>query len=273
MGRAKIGMDRRILESLYLVKRFSQVKIGSILGCSFSTIKNRLIEYGIPFRDPAEARVRYARRTFRGSLAEKAYMLGFAIGDLNVYKPSKRGVTLVVRCHSTQEVQLSVFKKCFSRYGKVTASHSSGHIHMAAYLDAGSFGFLLDKKSVPDWIVKNARWAFIAGYNDAEGNFILNQGRARMKIDSYDRRILQWIRRQLFFEGISCKLRKIALEGDLQTAEMKYRKDLWRLNVNEARSLSRLISILLPHTKHRKRKADMRMCLRNIHERTRSGTI
>ena len=235
-------------------------------------------EYGIAFRTPSQARMRYKKIPFNGSLEEKAYLLGFAIGDLHMYLPGKKSETLVARCHTTQNSQVKLFQDCFLGYGKVTVSKRANnrHVHLNAFLDALSFSFLLDKylMRIPSWIKGQAIWSFIAGYNDAEGNLILNQGRARLKIDSYDYFVLKWIKQQLVLRGISCKLRKLAQEGTAPFGlSYNYKKDLWRLNVNKGNSLKDLLDRLLPYTKHAKRLSDLRLCLDNIQNRIDKGTI
>ena len=84
MGATKIILSEALLKRLYIKENLTPNKIGEKLGCSFKTIRNRLKEYNIPFKDPAYARMTYAKKDFSGSLGEKAYIIGFRIGDLNV---------------------------------------------------------------------------------------------------------------------------------------------------------------------------------------------
>lgn len=267
MPMQKIKIKKGLLKKLYIKHKLSPLKIGTLLGCSFSTVTNRLKEHGIPRRTLAESHIRYPKKPFTGSLTDKAYILGFAIGDLNTFKPSPNSVTLVTRCHTTQFVQVDVLQKCFRKYGQVTISHSNNGFTVNVFLDAKTFNFLLEDTTIPAWIKGKTRWAFIAGYNDAEGNLILNQKRARLKIDTYDYFMLSWIQRELLKEQINAKLRKIGTRGDLRSDGTHLNSDLWRLNVNAAESLHRLLTLLLPYTKHQKRRADARRCLKNIHSR------
>lgn len=273
MPRIKIEIKKDLLEKLYIKRRLSPLKIGTLLECSFSTVTNRLKEYSILRRTPAESRLRYPKKPFTGSQEDKAYMLGFAIGDLNTFKPSPNGVTLVTRCHTTQYAQVRVLQKCFTKYGHVTVSHTNNGFTINIYLDAKTFDFLLEDSTIPAWINGKTRWAFIAGYNDAEGNLILNQKKARLKIDTYDYFVLDWIHQELLKEKINAKLRKIGNLGDSRVDGTKFNADLWRLNINEAGSLHHFITQALPYTKHAKRKADMRLCLRNIHMRILKNTV
>ena len=116
--------------------------------------------------------------------------------------------------------------------------------------------------------------AFIAGYVDAEGNFILNQRRARFKVDSYDFDVLTWMNDWLKKQEILPKFRQIYNQGDLQgKTKFIYRKDLWRLNINEANSLLRFIHVINPYMLHLTRKRQVNLCIRNISIRKKHGSI
>lgn len=260
MSKNKIGLKKEILYDLYWNKNLSPYKIGDMFGCSFSTITNRFKEYGIPFKNHSMARQKYPRQNFSGDLREKAYMLGFRIGDLNVYKTSESSEYIVVRCHTTSTDQINLIRNLFEKYGKVTTSQS-GHIN--CYLDS-SFDFLLAKYGKYEDIGhKEDFFAFVAGYLDAEGYFGLNQGRARLKVDSYDSEVLKWMSKKMELFGIRNKLKVI---GICKT-ERSLDKELWRINVNWAEDLLDLIHCLRPYARHAKRIDQMKLCEKNILER------
>jgi len=267
-----------MLEELYHNKGLSPQKIGALFNCSWATVANRIKESGIKKKSPAIARMRYPKTDFNGSDIEKAYMTGFRIGDLNVYRKSENSETIVVRCHTTQIEQVDVIKALFSKFGRVDDSvRPNGHYYMNCFLN-NSFKFLFPKdKSAWTWIQKPAtRFAFIAGYTDAEGNFIINQGRARFKIDSYDKDVLDTITQWFNDAGISYKMRLIYRKGDRQKIYGKmgiYHGDLWRLNINHADSLEKFILLMMPYLKHARRINHAQMCLNNIHTRKQNGYI
>lgn len=270
MGRTKIKLDKQTLQKFYVAENLSPVKIGKLLGCSFKTVRNRLKEFGIPFKDPALARQRSKRKSFEGNNVLKAYIIGFRIGDLNVYRPSDKSLTVVVRCHTTQDDQVYIMKDLFSDFGRVTISSNNGHYHVNCFLD-NSFLFLIPKnESAWEWIKKeddNVVANFIAGYVDAEANFILNQGKARFKIDSYDDPVLEWISEWLTLHGIENSYRIIYQIGDMWNGRFPINKNLWRLNINEMKSLLKFINLMLPLIKHKKRLRDMLVCKSNIEAR------
>ena len=270
MGRVKIAIDREQLKSLYLGENLTPLKIGQRLGCSFKTVRNRLKEFGIPFKNPSFARMRYPKTDYSGSLADKAYMIGFRIGDLNVYMRSPASETIVVRCHTTQKEQVAVMRDLFEKYGKVSISHRGEHLTVNCFLNK-SFGFLLLKdRSAWRWITKESKdvmLSFVAGYTDAEGNFIINQGRARFKIDSYDLSILHWMSKWLTQQGIPNKFRCIYRKGDPWNGAYPLNKDLWRLNVNDKMALKTFIDYILPFSRHAGRIRGVKLAKRNIYER------
>lgn len=275
MGRKKIIVDKKTLEDLYWKKHSSPAKIAKRYYCSAMTIRTRIQELAIPKRSSSGARMRYKKFDFSGNLVEKAYLIGFRLGDLNTYKTSRKSELVVARCNTTQEAQINLIKGIFGKYGKVTISSGEYSTNVNCFLNK-TFNFLLPKfKTIPSWIEKskNTGLAFIAGYTDAEGNFILNQGRARFKIDAYDLSVLSWIVNYLNKLGIQVKFCCIAREGDLRSNGLKFNADLWRINVNEAFSLLTFITLLKPYIKHKKRLSDMLICEKNIKRRLKYGTI
>ncbi|OGN08429.1 MAG: hypothetical protein A3J46_05860 [Candidatus Yanofskybacteria bacterium RIFCSPHIGHO2_02_FULL_41_11] len=278
MANNKLKVDGGYLKHLYLNKNLSTYKIGKILNCSASTITNRLLEFKIPIKNPAFARMKYEKSDFSGSDTDKAYMIGFRVGDLNVYQKSKNSETIVVRCHTTQREQVDVINALFSKFGRVDdIMRLNGHYYTNCFLN-NSFKFLFPKdKSAWSWIQKpKTRFAFIAGYTDAEGNFIINQSRARFKIDSYDKDVLDTIAKWLNEAEISYKMRLIFKKGDRQKIYDKigiYHNDLWRLNINHAKDLEKFILLIGPFVKHSKRIKDMKLCSENIKNRIKNGSI
>ncbi|MBI4029465.1 MAG: hypothetical protein HY376_03810 [Candidatus Blackburnbacteria bacterium] len=270
-----IDIPKDKLNEYYWEKGLSQIKIAKIFNCDPMTVGNRIRQYNISKKTNSEARMHYKKDDFDGNLASKAYLIGFRLGDLNVYQTSKKSSLVVARCNTTHKVQVELIANLFSLYGKVTVSPGTYSTNVNCYLNK-SFKFLLPKYiTLPAWLSrsKRASASFIAGYVDAEGNFLLNQSRARFKIDSYDEEILLWIFYWLTSKKINAKFRQIAKRGQSRTNGMRFNKDLWRLNVNSASSLLRFIEFIEPFCKHKTRVHDMLLCKNNILERLAKGTI
>jgi len=271
MGRRNLVIDNAQLAKLYIDKELTCADLAKQFGCSDVTIRNRLMNFGIKLRRAGKWKFKYPKYPFVGSLSEKAYMIGFRIGDLNVYKRKETSRAIIVRCHTTQQDQIDIIKNIFGKYGHVNVSPPEVYgSHVNCYLDL-SFDFLMTKRSISEEITNDtaASWAFIAGYTDAEGNLILNQGRARFKIDSYDKFVLEWIAVFLTKQGIRSKLRCIAEKGQAYPFEAKgvWPSDLWRLNINWAHDLQVFLEKTMVYLKHKKRIADAHKCLVNIKER------
>jgi len=227
-----------------------------------------LREHHIPLKKKTEMKVRYQKRSFIGSLEEMAYLVGFRLGDLNVYRPSINSKIVVARCHTTVSMQANLIRSLFKKYGGVRVVRSSNGITINCFLNL-SFGFLLPK-IYPQWIQPQSKpmAAFTAGYTDAEGSFGVYQGRGRFKLDSYDYQILRNIYRFLIIQGIHAKFWCIAKRNTANINGGRWRHDLWRINVNEAKSLVKFIRILLPHLRHHNRIQQAHAVLKNIQSRS-----
>ena len=87
-----------------------------------------------------------------GDLAERAYLVGFRLGDLNV---ELHGHTITVKCTSTRGEQVSLFRQLFEPYGHVytdeaTLTHRRRQsIGMSVALNR-SFDFLLPSSDSVD---------------------------------------------------------------------------------------------------------------------------
>lgn len=275
MPRKKIEIPKEILSHLYHVERMTPVQLGERFGCSFSTISNRLRDYHIQIKTPAAARARYPKSDFNGTEELRSYMVGFRQGDLNVYKPYKNSEIIVARCSTTDPTQISVMQEIFSPFGHVQVG-GTGRVRSVNCSLNKSFSFLIPKDEIPDFVrvSVSCTYSYIAGYVDAEANFIINQGRARFKLDTYDKPILEWIHTFLCQQGIRSKFSLIAKKGDFQgETSYKFNGDLWRINVNEANSLKQFIDRILPFMKHAGRIGQVKLMLNNIEDRRRYGSI
>lgn len=275
MSRKKIFISKNLLEKLYYKEKKSKYKIGDICGCSFKTVLNRMREYGMKPLSRSIMQSTYAKKDFNGDLAEKAYIIGFRLGDLNVYKTNPHSEVIIARCNTTNDEQASLLKKTFGRYGKVTVSKARNKAFSVNCFLNDSFNFLVPKSfTVPAWIDKNNKISscFAAGYVDAEGNIGVYDRRARFKLDTYDKHIIFWFRNWFQKNNIQCpEPIKIGYAGQVydKNKGYKYNKDLWRIRVSEKKSLLKVLEVLYPYLKHAKRRSDTRKSIKNIYARTR----
>lgn len=272
MGRIGRTITKERLENLYRGKKLSLKKVASVLGCTDVTVAGYMRRFDIPRRDKATMRVKYRKLPFSGTDEDKAYMIGFRLGDLNVYKPYSNSQIYVARCHTTHSSQSDLIRELFGPYGGVKVSFTDNGYTINCFLDT-SFEFLYPKE-LPSWIFSNRSsiaLAFIAGYTDAEGSFGLNQGRGRFKIDSYDYAVLKNIYDFLTKTGINPKFRMIASRGSRRGLKI-WNGDLWRLNINIAGELEKFICSIRPFMRHRNRLAGAGQVLANVKKRNHHGS-
>lgn len=272
MSTKKIELNKEELDRLYYKEKKSKYKIGEIYGCSFKTVLNRMRELGMKPLSRSIIQNRYDKKNFSNDKTEKAYLIGFRLGDLNVYKRTDNSEFIVVRCHTTCAPQVQLMRRLFKQYGQVSVLKSirTNSYHINCYLDK-SFDFLLPKDAeVAGWIKKNNKYAtaFAAGYIDAEGNAGVYDGRARLKIDSYDKEIIFWLYEWFLKNMIICpKPIRIGKKNQIYNKKYKYSSDLWRIRVSEKKSLLKLFKLIYGQLRHAKRKSDFRKCLKNINDR------
>ena len=187
---------------LYVEEELSLEAVGAQLGVSSSVARRRFIAAGVARRPSFQTR--YPRRDFSGRLAERAYLLGFRLGDLHV---ALTELSVVVKCTSTRAEQVDLFEALFGPYGHVYTStgtpDSERCLKAAVRMQVGlnrTFEFLVPKEDrVPEWVLAGdeAFYAYFAGYLDAEGYVKAGQPLAdgqpeiRIEIRSYDRQTLR----------------------------------------------------------------------------------
>lgn len=271
---AKIKIPKKELEKLYYKQKKSKYEIGRIYACSFKTVLNRMREYGMKSLSRSIIQSTYKKQPFSGRDEEKAYIIGFRLGDLNVYQTASHSEVIVVRCHTTRKEQVNLIKKFFKKYGQVTIGNGKS-FYINCFLDT-SFDFLLKKEDrVEDWITENSNYSnnFAAGYIDAEGNIGVYDGRARFKVDSYDKNIIFWIYRWLLRNDILCpEPMRVGKKGQIYDKGLNYKfnKDLWRVRVSRRESLGKLFSIIKPLLRHSKRLEHLNKCLKNLDDRKKT---
>ncbi len=73
---------------------------------------------------------------------------------------------------------------------------------------------------------------------------------------------------------INNTFRKIATKGDyVYRSNIRWKNNLWRLQIGEAGSLEKFIKLILPFLRHKKRIRDTKSCFKNIKLRRINGTI
>ena len=268
----KKRIKKSLLIQLYWKKNLTPKQIGTKLSKHPETIRRLMREYNIRRRLPSEIMTRYPKFNFSGDLKERAYLIGFRIGDLHIQLSRSKNL-IFADCTSTKTEQLKLFKDLFSKYGYVWVGkpRKNGNRVFLVRLNR-SFNFLLPKKdNIPRWIRENNNYflSFLAGYTDAEGCFRIGyKNVASFTLSSYEKTILKQIYQGLLKIGTECNPPRLHVKKGHKKADgCVYRNDEWSLVMNKKSSLLQVLELIIPILKHQKRLKDAKQAKQNIIQR------
>ncbi|MBU2634444.1 MAG: LAGLIDADG family homing endonuclease [Nanoarchaeota archaeon] len=265
-GVKRVNISKKKLNELYLKKKLSTWKIEKETGIPRSTIHRKLREFNLPTRNLATANTLYPKKDFNGDLLEKAYLIGFRIGDLRVRKPNKGGKTICVACGTTIPEQILLIKQLFEKYGRVWVKKTKiGKINIEAFLNT-SFEFLLGKE-IPPKILENRKlfFSFLAGFIDAEGSIKVYRNMARFSLGNYDKNTLIKIYQCLNKFNIECKKPLVdKRKGKRNNEGYKYNSNYWHFGINKKEELLKFLSEISPYIKHKNKIKDLNIAIENI---------
>lgn len=264
-GTKRVKISKKILEELYIHKGFSSWKIGEELGIPRSTIYRKLKKLNV-IRDRATAHIIYEKKDFKGDLREKAYLIGFRIGDLGVRKVHPNSKTICVASGSTILEQIELIEGLFEDYGKVWKKKTKdGRINVQVNLNE-SFDFLLSKE-VPNWIFEERDFflSFLGGFIDAEGHIGISNNMAKFSLGNYDSKLLLLIYKKLINLGINCNEPfEDKRKGKTNSQGYKYRKNYWHFRIHTKSELTKLFELIEPYIKHKNKIKDLNKARNNI---------
>ena len=258
-NRKAVSIERETIHDLYYNKRLTQKQIAEQFGYSRFGIQRWMKIYGVPSRGYSESHTKFRKHNFSEDSVEKAYIIGFRLGDLNVYKVHE---LIQVRCSTTKKAQIRLIQVLFKEYGGVhTWTARRGTFEIIALLNQ-SFDFLLPKVDViEDWILADGNnfLSFLAGYADAEGSYFLRKpyykhaksGWGVFEISTNDRNIIQTLWLRLKDLGIEANFSRSRIAGAVDKRGVKTNRDVWRLTVSKKQSLWNFIKMIEPFHKHK----------------------
>lgn len=258
-----IKLTKEGFEHLYYKRMLSLKKIANIAHCSESGLERRFKNYNLNSRTTQNRTCRIKKFDFSGDLIEKAYLIGFRLGDLNIMK---RVSITQVRCSSTIFAQIRLIKQLFSKYSTPkVVKYIDRNFEIPkwdiVFLVNRSFNFLVPKKDeIPAWVQKDKQlfFSFLAGYSDAEGSFLIRKGKPKNKIGfgmyeigSQQKNIIIQICKNLLKYGIQVQYPTISKHaGYTQSNGMKNNKDFWHLSMARKDSVWSLIQEIEMYIKH-----------------------
>lgn len=270
-GTARVNITKNQLEQLYLKQKLSTWRIEKKLNIPRSTIHRKLKEFSVPTRDISDSHIIYQKKNFSGNLLEKAYLIGFRIGDLGVRKQGPNSKTIVVATGSTIKEQIALVNRLFESYGHIWIKEAKYHkINIYVILNQ-SFDFLLSKE-FPAWVEtdKSLFFAFLAGFSDAEGTISIFDKRAYYSLGNYDGNLLKLIYCNLNRFGINCKKpTRDNRKGKLNSQGYPYRSNYWSLHVHKKQDLLRLLQELKHYIKHKNKLQSLNSAIVNIQNRNK----
>lgn len=294
LTKREIESYRRSLDYLHNARRLSLLEISQRMERSFTFVWGLCNRLGVNVRSTAEAnrlsaqkRSKHQLTSYLGSEHEKAYLMGFAEGDLDVRRAS--GLAIMASSTTTHPAFASLFKTLFLAYGPVyqypILDRISGYRwKVAARLDY-SFEFILpeSRKAYPRWEVgADNFFAWLAGIVDADGSVNVvrsgGYGRIGLAVSNQDRRLLSHIRRELSVAGFHPTGPYVsALRGQVTPGyDIRYNKDMLVLCVQRQAEVLGLLSLLpLKHDEKARRKKLAASCIprtkwRDLEAKTRA---
>lgn len=278
-NRKTVSIPKEVLYNLYHNKKLTQKQIAQKFGHSRYGIQRWMKIYKIDSRSLSIAHTKYPKYDFSGNKLEKAYLIGFRLGDLNIYKIKN---LVQARCSTTIEAQVILIKNLFKNYGNVHIGKAKRGTFEIIVLLNSTFDFLLPKQdNIEKWILENNEYflSFLAGYSDAEGSFYLRKPYYKLgkcewgifEIQTFDKNIIGTIYKKLLSLNIEGTFSKSRSKGHVDKRGVKTNKDCWRLMINKKQYLWNFIKLIEPYHKHENKLKDLKKVKENLLMRNKAA--
>jgi hypothetical protein len=270
LSSAEVNDLRGFLMRLYIVEKLSTTEISSRFGRSQFSTWSLFKRLGIPLRSREEGGRIYApkrtpntKRQFDGSTLDRAYLQGFARGDLDVRRVS--ALAIMVSSTSTHPAFVSLFESLFKNYGPVYIYPIYDAVRgykwkVAARLDM-SFDFLLPESGTPNLKTREEFLAWLAGLVDSDGSLGIIHDSSRIRINlqlsNEDLSLLRYVKARLAELGYHpVGPYRNYPKGHVTGAwRIRYNMDMHYLTLQRFREVRDFVSRLpLRHDEKRRRK-------------------
>ncbi len=288
---SKVGMlfrdykqaRRMHIDVLRLLEAYKETPFVRVLhkrtGIGRLTIKKILRENGLKIMENKRAtqliNLRHDKLPFNGTDQEKAYVYGFVVGDVHVYRKSE--FTLCAITHSTHNSFVELFNGLFKKYGNVMIKFKEKRNEwmLSAHLDYESFKFLEDrtKNKLPDWINDDNFIYFLSGLIDSDGSIQIRKSgkyfQYVIRLFGEDKELLEEIKTRLEKLGYTPSFYrnfKAGREHVWNGKIFRYNRDYYVLEMYKKEDSLRLMkSLHLQHKeKIRRKEFSLEVSKRNV---------
>ncbi len=270
-----VNIQKDTLIGLYWNKNLKTREIAKIFGIKHGrTILKKIRKLGIPSKTVSQALTKKLKIPFNNSLEEKAFLLGLRAGDFHAKKIHN---CVRVQTSTTHLAQVTLMATSFSKYGQICkylSKNKSRETEWFIYADLDkSFSFMLNKPDrIPDWILNNDKLflQFLAAYADCESCWKIlksheNCVRITFSIASSDLNILEDIYGKIKILGYTPRMYLKAKKGTKhKDAFGYYTNNFYELVLYKQSEILKLISDLLPISKHTEKVNKMEFILKYI---------
>lgn len=202
-------------------------------------------------------------------MIEKAYLIGFSLGDLGVRKRYKNSRIICVATGSTIKEQIDLVKILFEKYGNVWSKQAKNKKFNVQVNLNESFDFLLSKE-FPDWVEnkKETFFSFLAGFSDAEGCISKTKGKDYYSLGNYDKSLLVRIQNNLSEWGINCRgpytdKRK----GTTNSEGYAYSSNYSSIKIHAQEDLLKFLYELKPYVKHKNKVKALNLAIYSLNQK------
>ena len=208
----------------------------------------------------APLRTHHERTPFVASESDRAYILGFASGDLTAWQVS--GTSVMVTSTTTHQAFVDLFHQMFDGHGPVYQypmyEEGKGYRWKVATRLDNSFRFLLTPR------MKGLEWASdsrllihcLAGFTDSDGSIQISRASngVRIKLNLYntDLELLVRLKGEMGRLGFFPNGPYVTMRKGTSTPYGRYTKDLWNLPLQRTWEAQKLLRAL--PVRHRERK-------------------
>lgn len=278
LNQETINEFKQLFDHLYNSERLSTTEVGDKIGKSQQFAWSMCKRLGIGLRSRAEGGRIYAprrtsnvRKPFNGSTLDKAYLQGFARGDLDARRASS--LAIMVSTTTTHPDFVSVFESLFRSYGPVYVypiyDKTGGYKwKVAARLD-DSFCFMLlrENPSHPTVNSKDEFLAWLAGFIDSDGSVgMIHSGayvRLNLQMSNEDTTLLDYTKRELERAGYhpTGPYRSHQKGHETPARHIRYNEDMYYLLLQRLDEVRDMLQLLPLRLREKRRRRDLALRL------------